>query len=138
MKKILVVDDHPDAADLLVSILLLKGHTALAVYGALEGLQAVAEFSPEIVFLDIGMPILDGYEVATRIRRDCSIRQPYLIAFTAWDDVASVARAQRAGFDLHVKKTSPFHVLAAAIDGAPGLPTAGGCQACAIVKPPPC
>ncbi|MYN24826.1 response regulator [Duganella levis] len=118
MKKILVVDDHPDAADLLVSILLLQGHTALAVYGAVEGLQAVSEFAPEIVFLDIGMPILDGYEVVARIRRDCTIRQPYMIAFTAWDDVASVARALHAGFDLHVKKTSPFDVLAAAIDQA--------------------
>lgn len=115
MKRILIIDDNVDTASVLATILDLKGHTCLAVHTPVEGLSAVAEFSPHIVFLDIGMPVMNGYQVAARIRSDNTLRQPYLIAFTAWDDAASVAQAKLVGFDLHLTKTSSFEVLMATI-----------------------
>lgn len=111
MKRILIIDDNVDTASVLASILDLKGHTCLAVHTPIEGLSAVAEFSPDIVFLDIGMPLMNGYQVAARIRSDNALRQPYLIAFTAWDDAASIAKAKFVGFDLHLTKTSSFEIL---------------------------
>jgi len=116
VKKILIIDDNRDAADMLASILELKGHLALASYGPAHGLLTLKEFAPEIVFLDIGMPEMNGYQVAAKIRLDLDIQQPYLIAFTAWDDASSVAQAKRAGFDRHMTKTSTFEVLMSAID----------------------
>lgn len=118
MKRILVIDDNRDVADVLVSILELDGHVALAAYGPLNGLLALTEFAPEIVFLDIGMPGMNGYQVAAKIRINPDIRQPYLIAFTAWDDPSSVARSKQVGFDLHLTKTSTLEVLMSTITEA--------------------
>lgn len=135
MKRILVIDDHPEAADLLVSILELEGHQAQAAYGGLAGLQAVAEFGPDIVFLDIGMPDLNGFEVAARIRRDARLHQPYLIAFTALSDATTIAKAGATGFNCHVAKTSTFEVLMDAIKNVsqqempPRPPLANGARA---------
>ena len=115
MKTVLVVDDNPETASVLVEILTLSGFPAKAAHGAMEGLAAVEELRPDIVFLDIGMPVMNGYEVAQAIRANASLPQPVLVAFTAWDDPGSKARALACGFDLHLTKTSPFDVLVAQI-----------------------
>ncbi|TFW19966.1 response regulator [Duganella callida] len=115
LKKILVIDDNVETANVLVALLELNGHHASAAYGAADGLRAVDELTPDVVFLDIGMPEMNGYQVAGLIRARPRIRQPYLIAFSAWDDAASVARALGAGFDRHIAKTSSFEILYAAV-----------------------
>ena len=68
MKRILIVDDNADSANALGAMLELCGHHVEVVVGALHGLLAVERFEPEIVFLDIGMPEMNGYEVAAKIR----------------------------------------------------------------------
>ena len=98
-----------------MEILTLSGFPASAAHGAVEGLAAVAALKPDIVFLDIGMPVMNGYQVAQAIRANASLPQPILAAFTAWDDPGSKARALACGFDLHLTKTSPFDVLIAQI-----------------------
>jgi|SRR5689334_953908 CheY-like chemotaxis protein len=116
LRRILIIDDNQDAADMLVSLFELRGHTALAAYDGVQGLAAAGRFAPEIIFLDIGMPRMNGYQVAAELRANPLPKQPFLIAFTAWNDAASMARVAEAGFDLHLTKTAPLDALLSAIE----------------------
>jgi DNA-binding response OmpR family regulator len=121
-RRILVIDDNRDAADLLAEVLSLHGHITSVAYGGREGLLALAAFRPELVFLDIGMPDMDGYQVAMRIRRMHQLVQPVLIAFTAWSDDEAKAKVSKAGFDMHLTKPAKFEIL---LDTVDSLPDAG-------------
>src|SRR5262249_34073123 len=81
-RRILVVDDNQDAADSLALLLRLAGQDARAAYDGPSALAQAREFEPEVVFLDIGMPGMDGYEVARRLRRDRPPGGPVLVALT--------------------------------------------------------
>ncbi|SDF58993.1 MULTISPECIES: response regulator [unclassified Duganella] len=110
-RRILIVDDNRDAADLLAQVLALYGHVTEVAYDGHAGLAAVERFCPDLLFLDIGMPQLDGYQVAARIRQMRHVPQPLLVAFTAWSDDDAKARVIAAGFDLHLTKPADFNVL---------------------------
>lgn len=101
--RVLVVDDNQDAGDTLGMLLTALQATVRTVHSGLEALATIDEFDPEVVLLDIGMPFMDGYEVARRIRarRGKSIR---LIALTGWGQEEDIRRAERAGFDHHLVK----------------------------------
>jgi len=118
-RRILVIDDNCDAADLLAEVLSLHGHVTAAAHGGRDGLAAVLRFRPELAFVDIGMPELDGYQVAAHIRQMHQIAQPRLIAFTAWSDDDARQRVIAAGFDLHLTKPADFAVLLDAVQTAP-------------------
>jgi CheY-like chemotaxis protein len=103
-EKILVVDDNVDAADMTSFLLQAHGFNVEVAYGGRDALVAARVFHPYIIFLDIGMPLIDGYEVARTLRADadcCGIR---LVALTAWGDEASQIKVKAAGFDLHLVK----------------------------------
>lgn len=117
-EKILIIDDNVDCANALASMLELWGYAAVIADGPFKGLVALQQICPRVIFLDIGMPEMNGYEVAARIRADKSLQQPFLIAFTAWDDAKSLELSAKAGFNRHIVKTSTFEVLLAAIDEA--------------------
>ena len=102
--KILVVDDNVDAADSLVSLLDLLGFKAYAVYGGEEAVLATEALHPRLVFLDIDMPGLDGYETASCIRHAEDDRQVELVALTARNSEADRIMCSSVGFDLHVQK----------------------------------
>jgi len=102
--KILVVDDNVDAADMLVSLLDLLGFKAYAVYGGQEAVLAAEALRPRLVFLDIDMPGLDGYETASCIRHSEDERQVELVALTARNSEADRVMSSSVGFDLHVQK----------------------------------
>jgi|GEM_PF-665249 len=109
--RILIVDDNRDAAVTLAMILESFGaETEVACSGA-EALEKFAAWSPAIVFLDIGMPLIDGYEVARRIRRDFPDRRPTLVALTGWGQQEDRRRAREAGFDHHIVKPAEIGVL---------------------------
>jgi CheY-like chemotaxis protein len=110
-RRILIVDDNHDAADLLSEVFTMHGHVTSVAYGGVEGLAVLADFDPDVVFLDIGMPDMDGCQVARRMRAMAAIRQPLLVAYTAWNDEAAKTRVHNAGFDLHVTKTARFDCL---------------------------
>jgi CheY-like chemotaxis protein len=102
--KILVVDDNIDAADTLVSLLGVYGYKAYAVYGGEQAILATEVMHPKLVFLDIDMPGLDGYETATCIRNAEAEREVELVALTARDSQADRVLSASVGFDLHVQK----------------------------------
>jgi PAS domain S-box-containing protein len=103
-RRILVVDDNADAANSLAMVLELLGHVVQTVYGGPAALQVVESFGPEIVLLDIGMPEMDGYEVARQMRAMPRGKSVRLVALTGWGQEEDKRRALEAGFDEHLTK----------------------------------
>lgn len=103
-KKILVVDDNADAADMTAQILQMYGLDVQVAYGGPEGLAVARANHPDLIFLDIGMPMMDGYQVAEAMRADDTLSKVMLVALTAWGDEASRKKARAAGFDMHLTK----------------------------------
>ncbi len=108
--RILVVDDNADAAETLSSLLALDGHSVEVAFAGPQALQTVASFRPHVVLLDIGLPGIDGYEVARRIRE--SHPQPiHLVALTGYGQEADRERARMAGFADHLVKPVEYSKL---------------------------
>ena len=109
--RILIVDDNRDAADSLAMLLRTTGNEIRTAYDGLEAVQVASEFRPEVVLLDIGLPKIDGHEVAQRLRREPWGKHTCLIAVTGWSDESDRARSRAAGFDHHlVKPLDPDHL----------------------------
>ena len=102
--RVLVVDDNCDAADTLSMLLELLGHCAQVAHDGHAALDAVLDFRPQVVFLDIGMPGMNGHDVAVAIRNDRRFDQPVLVALTGWGSEDDRERTRAAGFDLHMTK----------------------------------
>lgn len=104
-QRILVVDDNADAASSLAMLLELDGHATRVALSGTEALAAVADFAPDVVFLDIGLPDISGYEVARRVRAMPDLRaMPRLVALTGWSRDEDRRRTAEAGFDAHLVK----------------------------------
>jgi CheY-like chemotaxis protein len=101
-RRILIVDDNRDAADSLALLLQLNGHEVRTAYGGEEALEIAAAYDADFVLLDIGLPTINGYEVARRLRRQGFTSQ--LVALTGYGQPEDVRRARDAGFDGHVVK----------------------------------
>jgi PAS domain S-box-containing protein len=101
---ILIVDDNVDAAEALRMTLELSGHIAKTVHEGIAALAAFDEFSPDLVLLDIGLPDIDGYEVARRLRARCGASCPMLVALSGWGRDEDKLRASDAGIDAHLTK----------------------------------
>jgi PAS domain S-box-containing protein len=102
--RLLIVDDNQDAADSLALLLELEGHEVAAVYTAQAALQRAQSFIPSIVLLDIGLPEMDGYEVARRMRAMPELAGVRLIAVTGYGQAEDRKRTREAGFDDHLTK----------------------------------
>ena len=114
--KITVIDDNHDAADSLGALLETMGCTVQIYYSGVEALQALDTFNPHAVLLDIGMPELDGFEVARRIRAQDRHRNALLVAVTGWGQPEDRAKTKSAGFDHHLVKPVGVDLLVAALD----------------------
>jgi PAS domain S-box-containing protein len=110
-KRILVVDDNRDAAASLSMMLALLGHDTRTAHDGLEALDVAAAFRPEIVLLDIGMPKLNGYDVARRIRQEPWGKDMVLLACTGWGQEQDRLRSEEAGFNAHLVKPVNLAVL---------------------------
>ncbi len=104
VRRVLVVDDNADAAETLRLLLELEGHAVQVVHTGADALSAMRRNPPEVVFLDIGLPDMDGYEVAARVRAQPALRSLRLVALTGWGAERDQRRARAAGFDLHLTK----------------------------------
>ncbi len=109
--RVLVVDDRRDAADTLGALLELEGHDVRIVYDGVEAVKTALEYEPEAVLLDIGLPQLDGFEAARRIREQTKDRSVLLIAFSGWGQREYVERAKEIGFDHYLTKPVEFAEL---------------------------
>jgi signal transduction histidine kinase/CheY-like chemotaxis protein len=103
-RRILIVDDNHDAADTLATLLTAYGATVSVAYSGREALATVATFAPEVTLLDIGMPGMDGYEVARRIRANGHHEDMLLIALTGWGQEKDRRRSRAAGINHHLVK----------------------------------
>jgi signal transduction histidine kinase len=110
-RRILVVDDHEDSAESMATLLELSGNRVQCAGDGLAALEAIERFDPQIVLLDIGLPKMNGYEVCRAIRRNCSIRQPIVVALTGWGQKTDLEESKEAGFDHHLVKPVPFEAL---------------------------
>lgn len=102
--RLLVVDDNQDAAVSLSMLLQLQGHEVRAANDGVTALKIAEEFRPDIIFLDIGMPAMDGYEVARRVRKMPGLEKAVLAALTGWGQPEDRRRTSEAGFDHHLVK----------------------------------
>jgi len=110
--KILVVDDNVDAATSLAMLLRLMGHTVCTAYDGLHALAVADSQHPDVMLLDIGLPKLNGYEVAKRIRAEPWGRSIPLIALSGWTGDENRERALAAGFDEVLAKPVDYEALA--------------------------
>jgi CheY-like chemotaxis protein len=107
-----VVDDNVDGAESLALLLQISGHNTRTVHSGPEAIEAARTFKPEVVLLDIGLPGMNGYEVATQFRKDPALRGPLLVAITGWGTDEDKRQSSESGFDFHLTKP----VEATAID----------------------
>jgi signal transduction histidine kinase/DNA-binding response OmpR family regulator len=104
-RRILVVDDNTDAARLLAEALAMLGHDARVAFDGPDALAVAAEFQPHAALLDVGLPLMDGFELAERLLASApAARRPVLVAVTGYGHVADRDRSRAAGFDAHVAK----------------------------------
>jgi CheY-like chemotaxis protein/anti-sigma regulatory factor (Ser/Thr protein kinase) len=115
-QRILVVDDNEDVAITLNSLLQTLGHETRMAHDGAAALTAAEEFRPDVVLLDIGMPGMDGYEVARRLRATKRGRRLRIIAVTGWGQEADRRKAREAGFDVHLVKPVEPTDLARVLD----------------------
>jgi CheY-like chemotaxis protein len=110
-RRILVADDNLDALESLATVLKLCGHEVFSAPNGALALESAAQHLPQVALLDIGMPLLDGYEVARRIRAQEWGKGVTLVALTGWGQDADRRRSQEAGFDSHLVKPLDLHQL---------------------------
>lgn len=102
-RRILVVDDNHDSAESLAMLLNLDGNETLVAYDGIEAMQAAVTFKPNVMLVDLGLPKLNGYQVARKVRQSLS-GDVRLVALTGWDEEGYRADSKAAGFDAHFVK----------------------------------
>jgi CheY-like chemotaxis protein len=114
-RRLLVVDDNQDAARMLATLLRLKGQEVRVAHDGAAALELLKAEQPDLVFLDLGMPGMDGYEVARRIRSEPDIAHIKLAALTGWGQEEDRRRTAEAGFDCHLTKPLDARTLDAVL-----------------------
>ncbi len=121
VKRVLIVDDNNDAADSLADLLRDVGHEVAVAYSPVAALKLAAAFRPEVAVLDIGLPVMDGYELATRLRSNPVTASCLLIALTGYGQTHDRIRSEEGGFQYHLVKpvdiSQLFRIVAG--EGAP-------------------
>src|SRR4051812_18001814 len=104
MKTVLIVDDNRDAADTLAVLIQVAGYNAMVAYDTKSGIELAHTTPPDIIFHDIGMPVINGYEAARILRKSKRFANTILIALTGYNATEDHEHAKLAGFDYHVAK----------------------------------
>jgi len=127
-RRVLIADDNLDSAETLGMLFKMEGHEVLIVHDGREATEAFATFQPEVALLDIGMPEINGYEVARSVREAFRGRAVTLIAITGWGQESDKARALAAGFDHHFTKPVDAEALMTLLRVPSDTDRAGGDQ----------
>jgi two-component system CheB/CheR fusion protein len=119
--RVVVVDDNRDSADTIAMLLTGSGRDVRVEYTGPAGLETVRSFRPDAVLLDIGLPGLDGYEVARAIRRDPELSGVQLIAVSGYGQESDRRRSKDAGFDVHMVKPVEPQTIEDVLNAVPGF-----------------
>jgi signal transduction histidine kinase len=119
-RRVLVVDDNADAANSLSMLLAFRGHHTRVAYSAREALACVEDFRPDVCLLDVGLPEMNGYELARKLRETPSLGSARLIALTGYGQAEDRLRALAAGFDDHLVKPVDLRALEHSLSGTGG------------------
>ena len=122
--RVLVADDNVDAASMLASLLRAAGHSTETVHDGVSAAARIQTSRPDVAILDIGMPGLNGYEVAQQVRSRPGMEHVMLVALTGWGGDSDRKRAQLAGFDAHLTKPAGFAELKRLLADVSALPRA--------------
>ncbi len=114
-RKVLIVDDNSDAAEMLAEALSAMGHETRVAFDGPSGLDVAAGFEPDIAFLDIGLPAMDGYELARKMREELPTPGLRLVALTGYGQDSDRQRSADAGFDMHMVKPINLQAVASTI-----------------------
>jgi signal transduction histidine kinase/DNA-binding response OmpR family regulator len=120
-RRVLIVDDNVDAANSLAMLLSAEGHETEVAYRAKDALDRAQAFKPEVVLLDIGLPEMDGYEVARRLRARSDLSGVRLVALTGYGQAEDRQRGQEAGFEDYLVKPVDLSALARTLAGMPAV-----------------
>jgi signal transduction histidine kinase len=131
-RQVLIADDNPDALESLALLLECEGHAVMKAADGGQAFELAQSSRPEVAFLDIGMPILTGYEAATRIRAESWGKHMVLVALSGWGQREDIQRSRAAGFDSHLVKPASFEALS---DVLKRLPRRPGTSAAAESQP---
>lgn len=123
--RILVVDDNRDAADSLAMLLEMNGHTGMVAYDGATALEKAEKMRPHVALVDIGMPTMNGYEVAQRISTAGWGGETVLVAITGWGAKSDRAKSKEAGFAYHLTKPVDYDTLASLLSTAARKPVNG-------------
>jgi signal transduction histidine kinase len=115
-KRVLVVDDNEDAAESIAVLLEMEGHEVKTVTDAMQALSCLETFTPQVAIIDIGLPGMNGYELAAGIRANSTQPKPLLIALTGYGQADDFDRSRDAGFDHHFVKPAELRAIQVAID----------------------
>jgi PAS domain S-box-containing protein len=126
--RVLIVDDNVDAAEMLDMLVRTSGHSTRTVHEGPYALDAFEPFQPDVVLLDIGLPGIDGYEVARELRRRSAT--VYLAAVTGWGQEEDRRRSRDAGFDCHLTKPADPDVVVRLLDAVSHRAGCAGCEKC--------
>jgi CheY-like chemotaxis protein len=109
--RVLIVDDNESGADLLADSLRALGYTVQVAFDGPSALQTVSTFVPDVVLLDLGLPVMDGFELAQRLRVDCGLTRVPFIAITGYAQELDRQRTTTGGFRGHLAKPVDVHVV---------------------------
>jgi CheY-like chemotaxis protein len=123
-RRVVVVEDAEDVRELLRECIEQLGHEVLVAPDGLEGAALIGQANPDVALVDVGLPGIDGYEVARRVRAAASGRSPVLVALTGYGGAEVAQLARDAGFDLHVTKPIEIGRLQSVLGASP----AAGCS----------
>jgi CheY-like chemotaxis protein len=107
----LVVDDNESCAKVMAWLLESLGHTAQIALDGKTSIELAKSFHPDVVLLDIGLPVMNGYEICTAMRKDPGLQHTLFIAQTGWGRKEHVERSKEAGFDYHLVKPVDIEAL---------------------------
>jgi CheY-like chemotaxis protein len=110
-RRLLLIDDNVDALDLMQMLLSALGFSVKTATNGKDGLAKAREFLPQVVFLDLGMPGMSGYDVAAELRKIPALQNVFMLALTGWSDAATRTAVVAAGFDRHLVKPPRYEVI---------------------------
>lgn len=124
-RRILVADDNPDALASLALLLECDGHEVWKAVNGAEAYELAAKWQPQLALLDLGMPVLDGYEAARRMREQEWGKNMMIVALSGWGQNSDVLRSRESGFDSHLVKPASFDAIAQVLSRMPAGAAAG-------------